>query len=121
MKKVLVVDDEEYLVELLSVNLEVAGFNVVKAYDGEQGLKQTEAERPDIIILDIRMPGVDGFEVCRRLKADPTTKNIPIIMLSAYVQQADINKGLSLGAETYIKKPFDVQNLIDTVNQILKK
>ena len=118
-RRVLVTDDEEYLIELLDVNLKPAGFEVLKAYDGEEGLNKAITERPDLMILDVRMPGMDGYEVCRRLKANDATKDIPILMLSAYVQEADIKKGLSLGAVAYLKKPFNVQDLIRTVKQIL--
>jgi len=118
-RRILVTDDEEYLIELLDVNLRPAGFEVLKAYDGEEGLNKAITERPDLMILDVRMPGMDGYEVCRRLKANDATKAIPILMLSAYVQEADIKKGLSLGAVAYLKKPFNVQDLIRTVKQIL--
>jgi DNA-binding response OmpR family regulator len=118
-RRILVTDDEEYLIELLDVNLRPAGFEVLKAYDGEEGLNKAITERPDLMILDVRMPGMDGYEVCRRLKANDTTKDIPILMLSAYVQEADIKKGLSVGAVAYLKKPFNVQDLIRAVKQIL--
>lgn len=118
-KKVLVVDDEEFLVELLAVNLQPAGFNVIKAYNGEDGLKKTQDEKPDLVILDIRMPGMDGLEVCRRLKSDDKTRQIPVLMLSAFAQDKDIKKGLDAGAEDYVKKPFDVLDLLVKVKQML--
>ncbi len=118
-KKVLVVDDEEYLLELVAVNLEPAGFEVIKAANGQEGLKKTITERPDLLVLDVRMPGLDGFEVCRQLKANPATKDIPVIFLSAYAQETDLKKGYSLGAEVYMKKPFDVEELVRTVKKIL--
>jgi DNA-binding response OmpR family regulator len=119
-KKVMVVDDEKSLAELLEVNLMFEGFQVTKAFSGVESLNKIPDEHPDIIILDVRMPGLDGFEVCRRLKASEETKNIPVVMVSAFAQEDDINKGLSVGAAAYVKKPFDITKLIETIRQILK-
>ncbi len=118
-KKVLVIDDERALAELLQVNLELEGFVVSKAYSGIEGLNKLPTEKPDIIMLDVRMPGLDGFEICRRLKADPATKDIPVIMLSAFAQQTDIQKGMDAGATDYVKKPFDVVKVVDLIKKIL--
>jgi DNA-binding response OmpR family regulator len=119
-KKILVVDDEKYLVELLTVNLEPEGFRVIKAFDGETGLDKSLAEKPDLVILDVRLPGMDGYEVCRRIKAQDATRQIPVILLSAYAQDQDIRKGLDVGAQAYIKKPFDVMDFIDMVCRLLQ-
>ncbi len=118
-KKVLVIDDERALAELLQVNLELEGFLVAKAHSGIEGLNKLPTEKPDIIMLDVRMPGLDGFEICRRLKADPATKPIPVIMVSAFAQQTDIQKGLDAGAADYVKKPFDVVKVVELIKKTL--
>ncbi len=118
-KKVLVIDDERALAELLQVNLELEGFVVSKAFSGIEGLNKLPTEKPDIIMLDVRMPGLDGFEICQRLKTDPVTKDIPVILVSAFAQQTDIQKGLDAGAADYIKKPFDVVQVVQTIKKIL--
>lgn len=105
-KTVLVVDDEPDLRELLEVNLNKDGFRVIHASTGEEALELASRETPTIIILDVMLPGLDGFEVCRRLKADTRTKSIPVIMLTAMTEEPDIVAGLELGATDYITKPF---------------
>jgi DNA-binding response OmpR family regulator len=117
--RILVVDDEAALVELLAVNLELEGFQVARAHDGEEGLSAAVSERPDVVLLDVRMPGIDGFEVCRRLKESPATKDIPVIMVSAYAQPADVERGFLLGAADYVKKPFDVTELVPRIRAVL--
>jgi DNA-binding response OmpR family regulator len=118
--KVMVIDDEKSLAELLEVNLQFEGFSVTKASSGVEGLNIIENDHPDIIILDVRMPGLDGFEVCQRLKKNDETRHIPVVMVSAYAQEADIQKGLDAGAAAYIKKPFDVLHVVETIRKILK-
>lgn len=118
-KKILVVDDEEYLVILLKDNLEFEGFTVMEAYNGEEALDKTYERQPDLIILDIGMPKLDGWEVCRRLKSDSRTRNIPIVILSALTQNEDIEKGKRLGAIRYFKKPCDPIYIVNAVKEIL--
>ncbi|MFH1258996.1 MAG: response regulator [Elusimicrobiota bacterium] len=119
-KKILVVDDEEYLVILLKDNLEFDGFTVYEAYNGEEALQRTYERKPDLIVLDIGMPKLDGWEVCRRLKENPATSHIPIIILSALTQDEDMEKGRRLGAIRYFKKPCDPVYIINAVKEILK-
>ncbi len=119
--KILVVDDEEGLVLLMQTNLEFEGYNVVTAFDGEEAISQVKAENPDLILLDIRMPRKNGWDVCKELKGDPSTRHIPIIFLSAYAQREDVAKGLALGAEKYMTKPADPREVANTVAAILAR
>ncbi len=117
-KKVLVVDDEKTLVKALTFNLEKEGYEVAAAYDGEEALKQIESDNPDIVILDLMLPGLDGFEVCRRVRKN---LDIPIIMLTAKGDDIDKILGLELGADDYITKPFNPRELIARVKAILRR
>jgi len=117
-KKVLVVDDEKTLVKALTFNLEKEGYEVVTAYDGEEALKQVESDNPDLVILDLMLPGLDGFEVCRRVRKN---LDIPIIMLTAKGDDIDKILGLELGADDYITKPFNPRELIARVKAILRR
>ena len=94
-KKILACDDERHIVRLIQVNLERAGYNVISAFDGTEALKKVEADKPDLIVLDVMMPKMDGFEVLKRLQANPETRDIPIIMLTAKAQDADVFRGWS--------------------------
>jgi DNA-binding response OmpR family regulator len=112
---ILVVDDDPVIQKLLSVNFELEGYRVVTAGDGIEGLESIGAEPPDIVLLDVMMPRMDGLEVCRRLKDDPATAGIPVILLSAKAQATDISGGIDAGADDYITKPFDPLELLDKV------
>jgi len=120
LSKILVVDDETYIVELVKFNLEKEGFQVVVAYDGQNALDMVERESPDLIILDIMLPNMDGFEVCQELKKDSRFKLIPIIMLTARGEEIDTVLGLELGADDYIKKPFSPRELLARVKARLR-
>ena len=120
MARVLIVDDDQVIQQLLEVNLELEGYEIAKASDGEQALEKVRAFDPDLVLLDVMMPKVDGREVCRRIKADPTTAHVPVIFLSARAQDMDVSSGLELGASAYITKPFDPVELLDTVAKVLK-
>lgn len=120
-KKVLLVDDEEDFVDIVRTRLESNGFEVAVAYDGEEALEKVKEEKPDIIILDIVIPKVNGFDVCRKLKNDQAYKGIPIIMLTAKFQANDIKFGEAVGANAYITKPFEPQILVDKMYELLKK
>ncbi len=109
--KALVIDDNQLIVELLRAVLELDGYTVVTAGDGEQALRQWETEQPDIVLLDIGLPGMDGYEVCRRLRQRDPLHATPIVMLTARVSQADERRGLDLGADDYMTKPFDQRQL----------
>ncbi len=121
MAKILVVDDEEHIVMILKDSLEFSGFQVVTAYNGLEALERVEQDKPDLIVLDIGMPKLDGWEVCRRLKADDHTKNIPIIILTAYAQTSDQRKGVQLGADRFVTKPCDLTFLVEEINTLLAK
>jgi two-component system alkaline phosphatase synthesis response regulator PhoP len=118
---ILAVDDEVHILELISFNLKAAGYHVVTALTGEEALKRCEVEKPSLVLLDIMLPGIDGLEVCRRLKGDRTTSNIPIIMLTARGDEVDKILGLELGADDYITKPFSVRELAARVKSLLRR
>ncbi|HZQ27165.1 MAG TPA: response regulator [Acidimicrobiales bacterium] len=117
---VLVVDDDPVIQKLLQVNFEMEGYVVITAGDGVEGLERARADRPDIIICDIMMPRMDGLEVTRTLKGDPDTAPIPIVLLSAKAQQADVNAGEATGANAYVTKPFDPLDLLERVAALLE-
>lgn len=118
-KRILLVDDEEDLVVTISMRLEANNYDVIPAYDGQEGLKKAREEKPDLIILDIMMPKLDGYQVCRMLKFDRTLNKIPIIMLTAMSQEEDKKTGMDVKADAYITKPFDSKVLIDKVKELL--
>ena len=116
---VLVVDDDPVILKLLEVNFEMEGFTVRLAHDGAEGIDVARSERPDIIVSDIMMPGKSGLELVSELKSDPSTSDIPIILLSAKAQNADVRSGMDAGADDYITKPFEPLDLVDRVNRLL--
>jgi len=120
-QKILAVDDEEDILELLRFNLTKEGFAVVCAASGEEALNLALSNRPDLILLDLLLPGMDGLEVARRLKKEDATKEIPIIMVTAKGEEADIVTGLEVGAEDYITKPFSRKVLIARVRAVLRR
>jgi len=119
MKKVLIADDYPKVVELLRVTLEGEDREIIYASNGKETLKKTRAENPDLVLLDVVMPNMDGFEVCRQLRKDPQTKEIPIIMLTAKGQKVDKEKGREVGANEYITKPFSPSALLIKIEEIL--
>lgn len=119
-EKVLVVDDEPSIVNLVSVKLSHEGYRVVSARDGEEALEKVRSERPDLVLLDVMMPKLDGKEVCMRLKRDPATKDIPVVMLTAAGEFGEQLKGLELGADEYMTKPFDPKHLVQVVAYMLE-
>ena len=119
-KRVLVVDDDRVIQQLLEVNLELEGYQVAgTASDGQEAIAMAAELKPDLILLDIMMPKMDGLEVCRHLKADPKLSKIPIVLLSARAQDMDIREGLEIGADAYLTKPFDPVELLDVVGRLL--
>jgi len=120
-KKILVVDDEVDLVETIRFPLEMEGFNVLVSYNGEDALNQARKEKPDLILLDLMLPKLDGYKVCRLLKFDERYKDIPILMLTAKTQEKDKLLGKETGANEYITKPFDIDELMKKVNVYLSK
>jgi DNA-binding response OmpR family regulator len=119
-QKILVVDDEPDAVELLRVNLESAGYAVASAHDGEEALKKARMTLPELIILDLMLPEVDGMEVCKVLRRDQKTSHIPIIMLTAKAAEIDRVLGLELGADDYVTKPFSPRELVLRVKRLLR-
>lgn len=119
-KKILVVDDERHIVRLVEVNLTRAGYDVVSAYDGVEALEKVAEDIPDMIVLDVMMPRMDGFEVLKNLQADPKYKDIPVIMLTAKAQDADIFKGWQSGVSSYLTKPFNPKELLVFVQRIFQ-
>ena len=119
-KRVLIVDDEADLVEMVALRLESSDFEVIKAYDGQVGLDLARAEKPDLIILDLMLPKIDGYKVCRMIKFDEKYKNIPIILFTAKAQDQDKELGKEVRADAYITKPFEAEVLLAKINQLLK-
>src|SRR3989337_54414 len=119
-KKILVVDDEVDLVETIRFPLEAEGFTGLVSYNGEDALNQARTENPDLILLDIMLPKLDGYKVCRLLKFDERYKNIPIIMLTARAQEKDKIIGMETGADEYFTKTFDMDELLEKVKAYLK-
>lgn len=116
--KVLVCDDERHIVRLIQVNLEREGYKVVTAYDGKEGLEKVRTEKPDLMVLDVMMPYMDGFEVLKALRRDADTTDLPVIMLTAKAQDRDVFEGYTYGADMYLTKPFNPRELISFVKRI---
>jgi two-component system response regulator RpaA len=119
--KILVIDDDTSINELIKVNLELGGYNVVQAYDGIKGFALAKQELPSLIILDVMMPEVDGFTVAKRVRENPSTKDIPIIMLTALSQLNDKANGFNIGVDDYLVKPFEIEELLMRVKALLKR
>ena len=120
-EKILVVDDEKDIVELLQYNLEKEGYKISAVFSGEQCLENVKTELPDLILLDLMLPEIDGLDVCKFLKNNPQTSHIPIIMLTAKGEETDIVLGLELGADDYITKPFKVRELLARIKAVLRR
>jgi two-component system alkaline phosphatase synthesis response regulator PhoP len=118
---ILVAEDERDIREFLAMALQVSGFHVVEARNGEEAIALAASHTPDLILLDIRMPKVTGFQACEALKSDPNTKDIPIIFLSAYANQDEIQRGLALGADEYLTKPIGPDVLTQRVTDVLRQ
>ena len=116
----LVVDDDDVIRQLITVNLELEGFDVVTASDGQDALDKVKAAQPHVITLDVMMPRVDGWEAATRLREDPETAHIKVILLSARAQEADIQRGEKIGVDAYLTKPFDPDELIDVVRRLFE-
>jgi CheY-like chemotaxis protein len=114
-KRILIADDDPVILRLIQVNLELEGYEVLTANNGQEAVDMATAEHPDLVILDIMMPRLDGYQACEMLKSAEATKEIPVIFLSAKAQQGDIEKGQSFGVAAYLTKPFDPSELIEVV------
>jgi len=117
-RKILVVDDERHIVRLIQVNLERAGYAVLTAFDGKEALKKVESDKPDLVVLDVMMPHMDGFEVLKRLQANAATRTIPVVMLTAKAQDVDVFRGWSSGVSAYLTKPFNPLELLTFIRRI---
>jgi two-component system phosphate regulon response regulator PhoB len=120
-RKVLVVEDDKSLADVLAYNLKLAGYEVVLARDGSDGLRQAQLKLPDVVILDLMLPGIDGLEVCRRLRSDSTTQSLLIVMLTAKAEESDQIVGLSMGADDYVTKPFSVKVLLERIKALERR
>lgn len=120
-KRILIVDDEEDLVKAVSFRLELEGYDVIEAADGQAALDKVKSERPDLIVLDLMLPKINGYKVCESLKADASYKNIPVIMFTARAQDTDIKMSEEVGADSYITKPFEPAMLMATIKDLLKR
>jgi len=118
-KRILVVDDEPHLVSLLETRLRAMGFETLSAMDGQKGLEMAKKERPDLIILDLMLPRMDGLKVCALLKKDMRYAHIPVILFTAKVQEQDQAMGQEAGAEAYVTKPFEPQTLMIKIQELL--
>lgn len=121
MKRILVIEDDPDIVELLRYNLERESFEVTSALTGTEGLAQLRRERPDLLILDLMLPEISGFELCRQLRSDPALRDLPVIMLTARSEEADVIAGIELGADDYITKPFSPRELVARVGAVLRR
>lgn len=121
MKHILIIDDEKDIVQSIEYYLSQEGFKVSKSYDGMNGLEAVHKKNPDLIILDLMLPGISGIELCKMLKADEKTSSIPIIMLTAKSEEADKVVGLEIGADDYITKPFSMKELVARIKTVLKR
>ncbi|MFH1996096.1 MAG: response regulator [Candidatus Omnitrophota bacterium] len=120
-RKILLVDDEPALLMALKIRLEANGFNILEASDGQMALDKAMADKPDLIILDVMLPKIDGYAICKTLKTDASKKTIPIIILSARAQTEDAQKAKEAGADAYLTKPIKSDILLAKVNELLKK
>jgi len=117
-KKILAVDDERAIVRLVQINLERQGYQVVTAYDGKEALEKVASEKPDLVVLDVMMPYMDGFEVLQQLRKNPETRDLPVIMLTAKAQDTDVFRGYTSGVDLYLTKPFNPMELVSFVKRI---
>ncbi len=121
VKKILIVDDEKDLVEVLKVRLRTAGYEVIVAHDGHEGLEMAKKQSPDLIILDLMLPKIDGYSVCRMIKFDEKYFNIPILIFSARTNESDKILAKEVGADDYITKPYEPQTLMFKIKELLKE
>ncbi len=119
--KILIIEDDRDIVEMVEYNLKQDGYTAVHAYDGEKGIKLADKEKPDLIILDLMLPAIDGFEVCKTLKLQQSTCRVPIIILSAKSRETDKVVGLELGADDYVTKPFSPRELLARIKAVLRR
>ncbi len=119
--KILIVEDEKDIADLITYNLEKEGFAPLRAYDGENAMALVESEKPDLMILDLMLPGIQGMDICRLIRKNPDTASLPIIMLTAKGEEIDKILGLEMGADDYITKPFSIRELIARIRAVLRR
>ena len=119
--KILVVEDDPGALRLISYTLQAEGYEVITATNGLQGLRKAQNDKPDLVVLDVMLPGIDGFEICHRLRADPGTARLPIMMLSAKARETDKATGLNVGADDYLTKPADPSDIVSHIKALLAK
>lgn len=120
--KVLVVEDDKFLRELITRKLDAENFDVIEAIDGEEGMEKAAVQNPDLVLLDIVLPGIDGFEILKRMKADPNLSKIPVIMLTNLGQRDDVERGIKMGADDYlIKAHFTPSEIIERVKKVMRE
>ena len=120
-KNILIIEDDEFLRGLINKKLSAEGFNIISAVDGEEGIKKAKEQKPDLILLDLVLPNIDGFEVLEKIKADPNVSAVPVIILSNLSQKEDISKGIKLGAVDYIiKAQFTPEEIVEKIKNIIK-
>ena len=119
-KRILIIDDEKEMVVLLQMRLEAADYEILVSNDGQEGLDKARAEKPDLILLDIMIPKMNGYQVCRELKIDNGTKRIPVVMLTAKAQESDKFWGKEVGADDYVTKPFEASELLEKIRELLE-
>ncbi len=120
-EKIVIIEDESDILEVIAYNLKREGYEVLTSTDGEDGLAQIEQEAPDLVVLDLMLPTIDGIEICTKLKTDPITRSIPVIMVTAKGEESDIVLGLSVGADDYVTKPFSPKELVARVKAVLRR
>ena len=121
MARILIVDDEPGILKMLKINLEMEGHDVMLAADGYTALRRIETESPDVVLLDIMMPVVDGWEVLRNLRSQKLRYSPKVIVMTAKTGETDQSKGISLGAEEYIRKPFDIEHLLSVIQEVMER
>lgn len=119
--KILIIEDDRCLTEVLSYNLEQAGYSVLAAHNGQDGLNRARRQAPDLIILDLMLPVIDGLEVCRRLRADSALSDVLLVMLTAKAEESDHLVGLAVGADDYVTKPFSIKVLLERIKALLRR
>jgi DNA-binding response OmpR family regulator len=119
LRKILIVDDEPYILNILDFSLDAEGYRVLQASDGEEAMRMAQEQTPDLVVMDVMMPRLDGFETCKRLKEDVRTADIPVVLLTARNSREDRSRGEAVKADGYITKPFSPQRLLDTVQDFL--
>ena len=119
--KIIVVEDEADILDVIEYNLTREGYKVLGFRDGEQGLEAIRGEEPQLVLLDLMLPGIDGIEICKKVKEDPVTRDVPVIMITAKTEESDIVLGLGVGADDYVSKPFSPKELVARVKAVLRR